>query len=246
MANILVTASLLLVSSITQKIIFTPLAPKQLLSSSIGYFIDDCRFTSYHPSNDNNNKYHWYTQSITNFTNTNVYNDLIEEFNIPSNNLTNQLPHIVSYDPSGSLSSCSSPKTGNILSCYTDTSCCGACNYGNCNLFINNGSKPYWQLNTSMITDMYIHEYFNENINIECMNDGYIISWINAKRGQNIWTDFSIKYSTMDLNGNIIILNKYLYNFTNLYIKQGSDTFSVSISNNNLIIMSYMEINQTK
>ena len=76
------------------------------------------------------------------------------------------------------------------------------------------------------------------------MEDGYVISWITANSGTNgstTWSNFTIQYSYMDLDGNV---NQYYYakilkgNVVNFDIYWEANSFW-GITHNNTIIMTF-------
>eukprot|EP00483_Globobulimina_turgida_P003442 UN03448 len=119
--------------------------------------------------------YHWYTQSLTNYTSVTIIHDTLNQYTTPNKALASQLPHQLYYAYT-TFDSSVSPITKDIFSCYVVPSCSFGCAFIECNIFSNNAANPSWSDLNFFITSNERSGSFAQKPQVLCMNDGYIVS----------------------------------------------------------------------
>ena len=132
------------------------------IASSDEYY--GCVVSKFVDENNNNKEYHYSTQGLFNFTSANIYDDELNQYNNKNNGISDQLPFYYIHDYSD-VNQCVSPKTNDILTCFSNWSCCGGCSFIGCILLKNNGSNPYYANDglQIVVTNGVTHALFNRH-----------------------------------------------------------------------------------
>eukprot|EP01084_Bolivina_argentea_P271916 462814_1 len=182
---------------------------------------------------------------------SNVYNSKLQQYkNADNPSLTSILPtqetsNLYFNGYLESFSSCISPQTLDIIICYQQPQLNNDYNISiQCNIFYNNKSSQTWS-NAFKVSEYFFQQSFT---NVICFDNTYLIIWANFIYYENSW----IRYSLIDLNGNIKLYNIPLslgnitYSFCFGWLTAISSPFRNPQNNNQIFLLEVMDESETQ